>query len=158
MLRLRLPAAAMMLLMSLLLLVQVSPSSGSAYSTSVVTTTPNVSLSFFTADSGDFFLNNVALEYSLLRPDVTITTTNFDPDGTSAGSLVAWQSLVAGNADAAFILFSPTAAQKTAQPDFIYQPLWAAAGTAVYNLPDLTDYLILSPTVLGRIYMGNITT
>lgn len=127
------------------------------WNASISSVTPNVSLLFLTADDASFFTNAI-LQYGVLRPDVDIRTVSFSAVGNDTGPTRAWNSLIRGEADAAVIAFTPTAAQSAANPDFIAYPLFASSGALIFNLPGFnTGDLILSPFVIARIYAGVVT-
>jgi hypothetical protein len=127
------------------------------HSLSVAYSQQRVAIRVFTADSSSFFLSNAATQYSLFRDDIDIEIIDVPPVAGNPAPRLAWQALQRGEADVAFLPFVPTAAQEAKAPDLMYLPFSAIGFTAVYNLPELSTNLVLTPFALGRIYTGNIT-
>lgn len=149
--------AARLLALCCALAILLGASTVAATNSSVATTTAAVSLRLLASDMSPSFLTNAALQYSLLRPEITINVVSVDPSDGEVGAQLAWDSLVAGEADAALLLFAPTDEQDAAQPDIVYEPFLAVAAVPVYNLPTISGDLILTADAVARIYLGNIT-
>jgi ABC-type phosphate transport system substrate-binding protein len=121
--------------------------------------TAPMTLRLVTAGSSSMFLQQCALQYALMRPDLRIlVAVASTPDATKRSDAVAWATVAEGNADAAFVQFVPSAVQSAAYPDLVYLPAWSAAFSAVYNLPSAMQVpLTLTTQIVARIYTGNIT-
>lgn len=125
------------------------------------TRTP-IHLRAIVSDCGTYFAKKIANQYSFFRQDMKVEVVQYqsprivDPS-TVSGVQQSYAAIQRGEADVAFLPYLPTPAEQAATPDLLYLPYWAVAGGPIYNLPTVTGELILSTTVLGRIFMGNIT-